>query len=79
MTRRPAWWSDAACRAAPVSITWFPERGQDGTRAVEVCRSCLVLEECRTWSLDQGPGLVGIFGGLTEKDRRKLRTEQKAA
>jgi hypothetical protein len=25
MTRRPAWWADAACREAPADICWFPE------------------------------------------------------
>jgi WhiB family redox-sensing transcriptional regulator len=81
MTRRPSWWADAACREAPEHITWFPskETGPAVEAAKAICRGCLVLEECRSWSLDEEAGLVGIFGGLTQADRRKLRTGRKAA
>jgi hypothetical protein len=48
VTRRPSWWADAACKEAPLDITWFPEPGQDSAKAVEVCQGCLVLEECRS-------------------------------
>jgi WhiB family redox-sensing transcriptional regulator len=81
MTRRPAWWADAACRAAPAHVSWFPDResGPAAEAAKAICRRCLVLEECRGWALDQGSSLVGVFGGMTTADRKKLRRQPKAA
>jgi hypothetical protein len=38
-----------------------------------VCESCLVVDLCRAWAMSQPEPLVGIWGGLTENERRKLR------
>ena len=40
--------------------------------ARSVCAGCEVLGECREWALDRGPD-SGVFGGLTEQERRGLR------
>ncbi len=72
MSARPAWQADAACREHP-ELTWFPARGQDCGPALEVCRGCLVVEECRAWALAQGPELKGLWGGLSELQRRLSR------
>jgi WhiB family redox-sensing transcriptional regulator len=71
--RRPEWHADAACREHP-EVTWFPERGENAEPAKAICAGCLVVEDCRAWSLEQGPELDGIWGGLSQRERRKLRS-----
>ena len=72
---RPVWSGDAACRNPPPGVSWFPERrnGDDPRvqteKAKAICATCPVLECCRSWALNQGDGLKGIWGGLTENDR----------
>jgi len=68
----PAWHRDASCKEHP-ELTWFPERGEDLTAAKAVCCGCLVVGECRSWALAQGPGLEGIWGGLSGQERRRRR------
>lgn len=68
----PAWMRDALCREPFPGVNWFPERGEDAGPAKAVCRRCLVMEECRAYAgLD--PELQGIWGGLSERQRRRLR------
>jgi hypothetical protein len=74
---RPAWWADAACRWAPAEITWFPTGSGQETTAVtaaakEVCAACSALRPCRSWALNQGDRLFGIWGGLTEHERKQV-------
>lgn len=80
----PAWHRDAACKEAPPEITWFPAHASDCLPAVRVCRGCLAIGACREWALQQGSELKGIWGGLTQRDRQRLRavsrrTRRKAA
>lgn len=69
---RPAWQADAACREHP-EVTWFSTHSSHQREAKEICGSCLVLEECRSWALSQGPTLVGVWGGLSTRERRRQR------
>jgi WhiB family redox-sensing transcriptional regulator len=71
----PAWHRDAACKEHP-ELSWFPGRGRDPRAVKRVCESCLVVDLCRAWALSQPEPLVGIWGGLTEKERRKLRASR---
>ncbi|GAA2478357.1 MULTISPECIES: WhiB family transcriptional regulator [Actinomycetes] len=41
-------------------------------RAKTVCERCPVRQECLDWALDTGQG-IGIWGGTTELERRRLR------
>jgi hypothetical protein len=66
----PAWHRDAACKEHP-ELSWF--RREDLRPVKRVCKSCLVSNLCRAWALSQPEPLVGIWGGLTENERRKLR------
>jgi WhiB family redox-sensing transcriptional regulator len=68
----PAWHRDAACKEHP-ELSWFPRRGRDARPVKRVCQSCLVVDLCRAWALNQSEPLVGIWGGLTANERRKLR------
>lgn len=73
---RPAWMRDAACREHP-EVDFFPQRGdiRSVRRAKEVCARCLVREECLAWGLrwDQSGNPLGIWGGLSGRQRRQLR------
>lgn len=69
---RPAWQADAACREHP-EVTWFSSHAADQREAKAICRGCLVMEECRAWAFEQGPWLVGVWGGLSTRERRLRR------
>jgi len=69
---RPAWHRDASCLEHP-ELSWFPDKADDTTAAKAVCSGCLVVAECRTWALAQGPALVGIWGGLSARARLQRR------
>lgn len=75
---RPAWQADAACREHP-EISWFSTQYIDQREAKTVCARCLVLEECRSWALAQGPELVGVWGGMATSERRRARRRSAAA
>lgn len=72
LLHRPAWMADAACREHP-EVDFFPDRGDPIDAAVEVCAGCLVYDECREFALDQGDALHGVWAGLSQQARRRLR------
>jgi hypothetical protein len=49
---RPRWMLDAACREHDPRL-WFPTRGGTSQPAIDICRRCLVLDDCRQW-VDDG-------------------------
>ena len=72
------WHLKAACRG-PESVLFFPpsapERREDReareTKAKQICRVCPVRSDCRDFALRvREPH--GIWGGLTEVERRRL-------
>jgi WhiB family redox-sensing transcriptional regulator len=72
------WMKDAACKPDPdneVYITWlfFPDSEKDPhvADAKDVCNSCGVQQECLKYAMDTRQ-VYGIWGGLTEEERRKL-------
>jgi WhiB family redox-sensing transcriptional regulator len=75
MRGRPDWHEDAACRTAPLDVSWFPNAGEDAVEAVRICDACPVNEQCLAWSMAQEPTLEGIWAGLTKKDRARLRRQ----
>ena len=76
------WWSLAACQSAdpdlffPISSTG-PALGQVA-RAKAVCTGCPVRCDCLRYALAAGP-LQGVWGGLTEEERRLLRQREAKA
>jgi WhiB family redox-sensing transcriptional regulator len=75
--RRPAWYADAACRGLDVDM-FFAERGELTAPAKAVCRGCPVRSECRESALANGEKF-GIWGGLSERERRKVRTQRRTS
>jgi WhiB family redox-sensing transcriptional regulator len=43
-----------------------------------VCQTCEVRTECLEYALDNAE-LFGIWGGMSERQRRKLRQQREAA
>lgn len=71
------WKDQAACRGADLAL-FFPEPGAKYLEAKVVCDRCPVKVECLDYALDNGE-LFGIWGGSTEKERRRLRRKPKVA
>ncbi len=71
---QPDWWNDAACVGS--RIDFFPSRGEDPRPAKRVCVECPVREECLQWALDTKEA-HGIWGGLSERERRRIRRSTK--
>lgn len=66
-----AWQSDALC-AQTDPEAFFPEKGGSTRDAKKICASCEVRAECLEYAL-QNDERFGIWGGLSERERRKLR------
>lgn len=74
---QPMEWAErAACRQADTN-TFFPPRGSRdvAAEAKAVCATCPVRQPCLDYALE-GNERHGIWGGLTEKERRPLRARQ---
>ena len=66
-----AWQSDALC-AQTDPEAFFPEKGGSTRDAKRICASCEVKAQCLEYAL-QNDERFGIWGGLSERERRKLR------
>ncbi|MEU6642520.1 WhiB family transcriptional regulator [Saccharomonospora sp. NPDC046836] len=69
------WRHRAACRDEDPEL-FFPVTdlgpgAQQTARAKAVCARCPVREQCLRYALDNGLD-HGIFGGMTERERREL-------
>lgn len=70
-TEVPTWQRSANCLGVDPDL-FFPERGGSTREAKEVCRGCVVREECLQYALENGEKF-GIWGGMSERERRRLR------
>ncbi|MDR0783494.1 MAG: WhiB family transcriptional regulator [Propionibacteriaceae bacterium] len=66
-----AWQAIALC-AQTDPEAFFPEKGGSTREAKSVCRVCDVKSECLEYALANDER-YGIWGGLSERERRKLR------
>lgn len=67
-----SWQADALC-AQTDPEAFFPEKGGSTREAKRVCDSCEVRAECLEYALENDERF-GIWGGLSERERRKLRS-----
>ena len=67
------WQADALC-AQTDPEAFFPEKGGSTREAKRICESCEVRSECLDYALENDERF-GIWGGLSERERRKLRRE----
>lgn len=68
-----AWQSDSLC-AQTDPEAFFPEKGGSTRDAKKICVSCEVRVQCLEYAL-QNDERFGIWGGLSERERRKLRKQ----
>ncbi|MDQ0733997.1 WhiB family transcriptional regulator [Arthrobacter agilis] len=66
-----SWQADALC-AQTDPEAFFPEKGGSTRDAKKVCGSCMVKSECLEYALENDERF-GIWGGLSERERRRLR------
>lgn len=66
------WRQLAACCGVDLDV-FFPERGQTAGPARQVCAACPVRQPCLEYALSNRI-THGIWGGLTERERRPLRS-----
>lgn len=64
------WTEQAVCASVDPEL-FFPEKGGTTAPAKRVCRGCPVTTECLEWALTAHMHF-GIWGGLSERERRKL-------
>lgn len=70
-------WTDAACAGHLRPEWWFPSQGQKSRgnhEAIRICRTCPLQVECAQYACDNE--LHGIWGGLTDEERRRDRPRQ---
>ncbi|MFC7405069.1 WhiB family transcriptional regulator [Georgenia alba] len=65
-------WQDRALCAQTDPEAFFPEKGGSTREAKRVCTSCEVRAECLEYALSNDERF-GIWGGLSERERRKLK------
>lgn len=68
------WSARAGCIGAAGSL-FFPERGESTHEAKAICRRCEVRAECLDYALSAGEKF-GIWGGLSERERRRVRRQR---
>lgn len=68
------WVADAICNQTDPEA-FFPEKGGSTKQAKAVCNNCDVRLKCLDWAM-RLPEQFGIWGGLSEKERRTLRRRQ---
>ena len=66
-----AWQEQALC-AQTDPEAFFPEKGGSTREAKRICVGCEVKGECLEYALEQDERF-GIWGGLSERERRRLK------
>ncbi|AZM54138.1 hypothetical protein DMA15_17470 [Streptomyces sp. WAC 01529] len=72
---QPGTWQDDALCAQTDPELFFPEKGGSTREAKQVCLACEVRTQCLDYALAH-PQLGGVWGGLTHRQRRRLRSHE---
>jgi len=76
LLRRPEEFESPSCATVGGDF-WFPEKEKNGISQVDakfaksICRSCIHQSDCAEWGIQKET--FGIWGGLTDMDRRAIR------
>jgi WhiB family transcriptional regulator, redox-sensing transcriptional regulator len=65
-------WQERALCAQTDPEAFFPEKGGSTREAKRICAGCEVRAECLEYALANDERF-GIWGGLSERERRRLR------
>ena len=72
-----SWQDEGVCAQIDPDL-WFPDKGHSAATPKRICRQwCPVQQECLTYAL-ANPDLIGIWGGYTTRERRRMRQEETA-
>ena len=72
-----AWRRHSACRGLDPEI-FYPPTDEEAAAAKVVCHGCSVRETCLEFAL-QGREKEGVWGGATEKERRRIHRQRRRA
>ncbi len=78
------WQLDGHCRGVDSEVFFHPDgergraRAERAYLAKRICRGCPVLERCREYALAVGEPF-GVWGGMTEEERRTLLETARAS
>lgn len=67
-------WHNRALCAQSDPEAFFPTKGGSSREAKKICARCPVREQCLDFAMKHEEH-HGIWGGLTERDRRQIRRE----
>ena len=70
-------WQERALCAQTDPEAFFPEKGGSTRDAKRICTTCEVKAQCLDYAL-QNDERFGIWGGLSERERRRLRRARTA-
>jgi len=65
-------WQERALCAQTDHEAFFPEKGGSTREAKRICTGCEVRSECLEYALSKDERF-GIWGGLSERERRRLK------
>ncbi len=68
-------WIDRGSCVGVETELFFPERGASTKESKGVCQGCAVRNQCLELALDKGEKF-GIWGGLSERERRRIRRQR---
>jgi WhiB family redox-sensing transcriptional regulator len=71
------WRRHSACRGLDPEI-FYPDTDEAAAAAKVVCNVCSVRETCLEFAL-QGREKEGVWGGATEKERRRILRQRRRA
>jgi WhiB family redox-sensing transcriptional regulator len=71
-------WRDRAVCAQVDPDLWFPEKGGSTREAKQLCLSCPVRAQCLDFAMAHEERF-GIWGGRSERERRRMEKEQEAS
>jgi WhiB family redox-sensing transcriptional regulator len=74
---RSGWHMLAACRGRP-DVSFFPQRGESTRAARDLCAACPVSTDCLEDALAH-EHTVGVWGGMTERERKRLKRRRIAS
>jgi WhiB family transcriptional regulator, redox-sensing transcriptional regulator len=74
----PEWWRQAECLHHVGRVDFFPARGESAREAKAICADCGVRKQCLEYALQWDP-LCGVWGGKSERERRQIRRDRRAA
>ena len=71
-------WQERALCAQTDPEAFFPEKGGSTREAKKICVGCEVKDDCLEYALANDERF-GIWGGMSERERRRLKSLRRSA